>query len=136
MTVDTALLALLEAVPNLNVHDGYVSADKTTKVISVPLPYVVYYSSLGYDVDERQGGRPGGRAVPFRLGFVGATPEQTRAAGEKVRAALSRKRVTVDGKESGLIRLIDSDTVRRDDDYTRDGGLPLFYGADQYEVGI
>lgn len=136
MSVDPELIALLEAVPNLNVYDGHVTADETAKEISVPLPFVVYYSSLGYDVDERLGGRAGGRVTQFQVTYVGSTREQAQWAGEKARAALSRKRVTVSGTESSLIMLRDSATVRRDDDYTRPGGDPLFYGVDQYEVAL
>ncbi len=136
MTAHAAVLQLLQSVPNLRVHDGFVEVDEEEKVVHAQLPYAVLHTGLGRDVDERQGGRPGGRAVPIRVGFVGGTPAQALAVGERVRAALSRARVTVDGRESGLINLIDSDTLRRDDTYTRPGGEPLFYGADAYEVGI
>lgn len=127
---------MLKAVPNLRVHDGKVDVDEVKKIVMADLPYAVVYTGLGRDIDERQGGRPGGRAVPVRVGFVGGTQLQALATGERVRTALSRKQVTVNGRKSGLIHLIDSDTVRPDDAYTRPGGEPLFYGADVYEVGI
>lgn len=135
MTFDDALLALLRTDPVLNVHDGYVDADETQKIITVPLPYVVFFSGLGDDIDERLGGRVGGSAIPFQTTYVGGTPEQARWAGQKARAAVSRKRVVLSGRESGLIRLVVSSLIRREDTYTRPGGGPLFFGVDQYEVG-
>jgi len=136
MSADDELLTLLRAVTNLNVYDGYVDVDETAKVIAVDLPYVVFYAGLGDDIDERpNGGRSGGTAIPFQTTYVGGTREQARWTGVKARAALSRKRITINGKESGLIRLEAAATIRRDDDYTRPGGGPLFFGVDQYEVG-
>lgn len=136
MNPDDELLALLKAVPYLNVHDGDVETDEAEKVVMVPLPYVVFYSGLGYDIDERLGGRPGGRAVSFRVSYVGDSREQARAAGAKARAALSRKRVTVDGKPSGLIQHRDSDEIIPDPTYNRPGGGPLFRGVDVFEIGV
>jgi len=135
MSADDELLTLLRAVTNLNVHDGYVDADETAKVISVDLPYVVFYAGLGDDIDERMGGRAGGIVTDFQTTYVGGTREQARWAREKQRAALDRKRITVVGKESGLIKRQASSLIRRDDVYTRPGGGPLFYGIDQYSVG-
>jgi len=136
MTTDDALLALLRgALPATDVHDGYVDADEAAKVIAVHLPYVVFYAGLGDDIDERLGGRNGGTVTDFQTTYVGSTREQARWAREKARTALSRKRVTVDGRESGLIKRVASSVIRRDDDFTRPGGGPLFYGVDQYEVG-
>jgi len=134
MTFDDALLALLRTDPVLNVHDGYVDTDESQKVISVPLPYAVFFSGLGDDIDERLGGRVGGSAIPFQTTYVGGTREQARWAGQKARDAISRKRVTVGGRESGLIRLDASQKIVREDTYTRPGGGPLFYGVDQWEV--
>lgn len=132
VTVDDELLTLLRAVPNLNVYDGYVEADETAKVISVPLPYVAYFASTGYDNDERFCGNAGGRVVEFSLTGVGSTREQAMWALNKARTALSRKRI--DGR---LIRHDGSNvSVRRDDDYTRPGGGPLFYGIDGYTVAV
>ncbi len=136
MTAHSAVLAALEAVPNLNVYDGFVEVDETEKIVRVTLPYVVLRSGLGRDIDERQGGKPGGTAVPFQVEYVGETPEQTREAGRRARAVLSRKRVSVSGRQSGLMHIVDTDQVRREDVYTRPGGEPLFRGVDQYEVGI
>lgn len=150
MNPDEAILALLDASPVLflfdtaeggvgeagSVYDGSVEVDKAAKVISVPLPYIAYFSSLGYDHDERLGGRVGGRVKQFQLTGVGQTREQAGWVLERGREALSRKRPMVNSQPAGLILLRDSMQVRRDDEYTRPGGKPLFYGVEQYEVAI
>lgn len=132
MSTDADLLALLVAVPNLTVHDGYVDADETLKVISIPLPYVVFYSTPGRDNDDRQSGAVAGRVVEFSITAVGETREQAKWALDKARTALSRKRLN-----GNLIkRADDNQFVRRDDDYTRPGNLPIFYGVDRYAVAV
>lgn len=132
MTASDDILAILDAVPNLNVYDGYVDADETEKVISVPLPYVVYYSSPGYDDDERFTGNVYRRVHEFQLTGVGSTREQAQWALDKARAVLNRKKL--DGSQ--IRRSDDNQFVRRDDDYTRPGGGPLFFGVDRYGVAI
>ena len=128
MTTDADILTLL-AGADLNVHDGYINADETTKVISVSLPYVVFYSTPGYDNDLRFFGA-GGRVVEFQVTGVGATREQAKWALDKARDALNRQRLN----GSVIRRSDDNAMVRRDDDYTRPGGGPLFYGVDRYGV--
>jgi len=131
MTTDSDILALLEAA-DLNVHDGYIKADEAAKVISVALPYVVFYSSPGYDNDNRLGGVAAGRVVEFQITGVGATREQAKWALEKARTTLNRQRL-----DGAVIRRSDDNAlVRRDDDYTRPGGGPLFYGVDRYGVAV
>jgi hypothetical protein len=132
VSADDDVLALLEAVPNLNVHDGYVDVDETAMVISVPLPYVVFYSTPGYDRDDRQDGRVNGRVVEFQVTGVGGTREQAKWALDKARGALSRQRLG----DALIRRSDDNQYVRRDDDYTRPGGEPLFYGVDRYGVAV
>jgi hypothetical protein len=132
MNPDAELLSMLRAVPNLNVHDGFVDVDETAKVISVPLPYIVFYSTPGYDNDERYAGVVGGRVVEFQLTGVGESREQAKAALEKARTALSRERLG----RNRIRRSDDNMAVRRDDDYTRPGGGPLFYGVDRYAVAV
>lgn len=127
---DAALIALLIAVPNLNVYDGYVDADETLKVIAVPLPYVVFYSTPGYDNDPRFCGLVAGRVFEFSITGVAEDRNQAKWALEKARGALSRKRVN----GSLVIRAVDNPYVRRDDDFTTPGGAPLFYGIDRYSV--
>ena len=132
MSTDDDLIAMLEAVPNLNVHDGYVDADEAAKVISVTLPYVVFYSTPGYDNDARHCGGVGGRVVEFQITGVGGTREQAKWALDKARTVLSRQRLN----GNLIIRADDNPSVRRDDDYTRPGGLPLFYGIERYGVAV
>lgn len=132
MTTDDSLLALLNAVPNLNVYDGYVDVDPTSKVIDVPLPYVVFYSTPGYDNDERLCGGVAGRVVEFQITGIGGTREQAKWALDQARAALSRQRLAT----SLIQRLDDNAPVRREDAFTRPGGLPLFYGVDKYAVAV
>jgi hypothetical protein len=132
--VDAAVLAKLTAT-GLTVHDGRVETDDTGKVVLSPLPYVVFYSSLGRDGARRQGGNAR-RLVPFRLVFVGATREQAKWTGEKADAALTDRVVTVDGREHIVERFDNSGEVRRDDDVVRPDGGPLFYGSDQYGITV
>lgn len=136
MSASDAVLALLEAVPHLSVYDGIVPVDTAVKVVQVPLPYVVFSSGLGEDADERLGGRPGLRVTPFSVFYAGKSPEQARWAGDRARTAVSRKRITIAGRESGLIILRESSDMRRDDDYTGPGGEPLFYATDKYIVAV
>lgn len=130
MSTDDDVLALLAGVPFLTVYDGEVDVDEAAKVITVELPYVVFWSTPGYDNDERFSGDIGGRVVEFQLTGVGESREQAKWVLEQARTVLSRQRL---GR--GLIhRTADNQTVRRDDNYTRPGGGPLFYGVDRYAV--
>lgn len=144
MSADADLLAMLDASPSLvfvprgtpgvpnAVYDGYVDADETAKVIAMPLPYVVFYSTPGYDNDARQSGHVAGRVVEFSITAVGGTREQAKWMLDKARAVLSRKRLN----GNLIIRDDDNQYVRRDDDYTRPGGEPLFYGVDRYAAAV
>lgn len=144
MSADDDLLAMLDASPTLvlapfgkpgginAIYDGYVVADETAKVISVPLPYVVFYSPPGYDRDERQGGQVGGRVLRFTITGVGQDRTQAKFVLDKARAVLSRKFLG----SNLIIRDDDDQPVRREDTYTRPGNLPLFYGIDRYSVAV
>ncbi|MET1061742.1 MAG: hypothetical protein ABWX71_02505 [Aeromicrobium sp.] len=157
--VDEALFEMLEAagmwVPALHeededaapvnpdamlVHDGLVVADNTSNVVEYELPYAVYYSSLGDDPpseqNERLTGRRGRRSIFWSVTYVGADRNQAKWAGQKVRDALSGRRVVVAGHRSWLITVEESQRVRRDDDAIRPDGSPLFYGVDNYSVSI
>lgn len=132
MSADSDLLALLRGVTNLNVYDGYVNADDTLKVIAVPLPYVVFYSTPGYDNNKRMCGGVSGRVLEFTVTGVGGTVEQTKWALDKARTVLSRQRLN----GNLIIRDDSNDPVRREDTYSQPGGLPLFYGIDRYGVAV
>ncbi len=139
--VDTAVLALL-AGTGVDVNDGLVDADNSTNVVTYPVPYLVYASSIGDDNTEgseayRLCGPGQQRSVFFSVMYVGEDRNQAKWAGEKVRTALRRKRVTGTGiRSSGLIHLEESQRVRRDDDAIRPDGTPLFYGVDNYAVVV
>lgn len=131
MSFDSEVLTLLRAVPHLNVYDGPVPVDAENAVISVAMPYVVYWAAPGYERDIRFGGTSGGRVKDFQLTGVGETREQAEEALSRAYAAINRKRVN-----GQLIRLQSSAIIRKDDDFTRPGGLPIYYGADQYDVPV
>lgn len=128
MTVDEQLLALLESMTFI-VYDGYVEVDETDKVITAPLPHAVFYSSTGEDTSRRLSGHVGGRIIDFQIMSIGSTREQAKWAADKSRDTLDR--TPLNG--SRIIHQV-GQVIRRDDDYTRPGGGPLFYGVDQYAV--
>lgn len=135
---DATVLAVLDAIANLNVYDSHVTdSDPDTQVISAALPYVVFWG--GYDDDapgDSLAGTSGAHLTDFRITFVGETREQAKWAGELARTALNRKQITF-GARSRFVRCTDnSGYVTRDDTWTRPGGAPLFSGIDQYEVLI
>lgn len=144
MTADSDLLAMLEASPTLtvvveggtgganSVYQGYPAVDTTTKVINLPLPYLVYVTSPGYDRDERFSGSVRGRVLDFQLTGVGQTATQAKWVLEEARKVLNRKRLN-----GSLIKRTPGNLpARADDDYTRTGGLPIFSGVDKYKVAI
>lgn len=113
-----------------SVYDGLVEVDETEKVILVPLPYIVFLSSPGYDNNERFDGNVGGRVNEFQLTGVGSDRRQAKWVLDQARAVLSRKRIN----GALIIRSDDNQPVRRDDDFSAPGGAPLFYGVDRYAV--
>lgn len=128
MTVDSDFLALLEAIPNVNVWDGVVDADETTKVISVPLPFVLYEGKRTTPENVRAGGR-GERGNFPALKCAGETRDQADLLANKVEAAL-------DGAAMGkrTVSFFDRSEPIRDPRYTRTGGDPLFYTALRFTV--
>lgn len=134
--VDTALLARLKAVPGLHVHDGFVKVDNDSNVVTYPVPFVVFYSNVGDDHSPRLSGRNTRRSVFFSLTYVGLTREQSKWAGERARAALMDRRLTVPNHGVWLVDLQESQRVRRDDDALRPDGSPLFYGIDNYAISV
>lgn len=144
MTADADILAKLDASPTLvvvaegktgginSVYQGFPAVDTTAKVINLPLPYLVYVTSPGYDRDERFDGSVSGRILDFQLTGVGQSETQAKWVLDEARKVLSRKRLN-----GALIkRSDDNQFVRRDDDFTRTGGLPIFFGADRYSVAV
>jgi hypothetical protein len=133
--VDDVILATLEATA-VTIHDGLVDADNSTKEVTYDLPFAVYYSSVGDDDNRRLSGREGRRSVFFSITYVGLDRQQTKWAGEQIRAALQGQRLVIPGHRSWLVDLQESQRVRRDDDAIRPDGSPLFYGVDNYALSI
>ena len=121
MTVDADFLTLLRSAPSLNVWDGIVDADETTKVISVPLPFVLYEGKRTERTNERAGGRAERGNFPA-MKCVGETRVQADLLADKVEAWL-------DGKPLGnrTVQFFERRLPERDLRYTRPGGGPLFY---------
>jgi hypothetical protein len=114
------------------VYWGYLDVNETDKIIDVPLPYLVYNSSPGYDRDPRFSGSVTGSVLEFTLKGVGEDESQAKWVLAEGRKMLNRRRV-----EGALIkRTLDNQQVRRDDDYTRPGGDPLFSVLEKYTVPI
>lgn len=113
-----------------SVYDGLVEVDETEKVILVPLPYIVFWSTPGYDNNGRFCGQVGDRVNEFQLTGVGEDRRQAKWVLDQARSVLSRKRIN-----GNLIKRSDDNLqVRREDEFTRPGGEPLFYGVDRYAV--
>lgn len=125
----------------LVVHDGLVTADKSTNIVTYEVPYLVFYSSLGDDPPDAENnmrliGRRGRRSVFFTMHYVGLDRRQAKWAGQAARDALAGSRLTVSGHRVWLTGVEESQRVRRDDDAIRPDGSPLFYGVDNYSVSI
>ena len=137
--VDDAVLARVGG-QGFNVHDGYFDARPPGElvVVSIPLPYAVFYSSVGDDDEEtrRLCARAPRESVFFTFTYVGADRNQTKWAGERLWARMKRWRPDVEGQVCEVVQRLESQRVRRDDDAIRPDGSPLFYGVDNYAVGV
>jgi hypothetical protein len=133
--VDDAVMARLTAV-GLDVMDGYVPTKDDGKTVEYPLPFVVYYGAPGVPSTMRLTGRRQQNNVGFMVTCVGIDRNQTKWAQEKARGALDGRRLVVPGHKAGLITLLTSPWVWRDDDMIRPDGKPLFYSRDTYEVPV
>lgn len=137
--VDDAVLARLAAVP-FAVRDGFFDArpEGGAVVVTYALPYAVYYSSIGDDDEDtrRLSAHIPRESVFFSITYVGLDRRQTKAAGERIRAQLRRWRPTVVGYRAEVVQLLESQRIRRDDEAIRPDGSPLFYGVDNYAVGV
>lgn len=120
----------------VHIHDGLVTTDTTSNVVTYKLPYGAYYSSIGDDDGPRLTGRKRRRSVFFSITYVGEDRNQAKWAGEKIRAALQGKRLVITGHRTWLCSVEESQRVRRDDDAIRPDGSPLFYGVDNYSLPI
>lgn len=125
----------------VTIHDGLFDArpDSGLVVVSYPLPYAVFYSSVGDD-DEVNAQRLSADitrdSVFFSFTYVGLDRNQAKWAGERIRAQMKRWRPTVAGYRTEIVRRLESQRVRIDDEAVRPDGSPLFYGVDNYAVGV
>lgn len=110
--------------------------DKVT--VTYPVPFATYSSSVGDDDNRRLSGRRGRRSVFFSFVYVGETREQTKAAGELLRAKLERHRPVLTEYRCWPISLLTggSQRIRRDDAVMRPDGSPLYYGIDDFAVSL
>lgn len=133
--VDDVLLTVLAGMP-FTVYDGLMETTRTDNVVTYPMPYAVYYSSIGVDDNPRLSGRDGRRSVFFSITYVGLDRNQTKWAGEGIRGVLHKRRIVVPGHRTWLCKCEESQRVRRDDEAVRTDGSPLFYGVDNYALSI
>lgn len=136
-----ALGGLIGGDPNLPLWDEMTSIDPFTPgkvTVTYDVPFATYASAIGDDDPEtaRLSGRRMRLSVPFYLTYVGATRDQAKAAGERLRLKLVRTRLSIDDVRVWPITLEESQRVRRDDNVMRPDGSPLYYGIDQYAVSI
>lgn len=107
------------------------------RVITEPVPFAVFYGSLGYDDrGEHRNGYPSRRSVYWSVIYVGLSRDQALWVGERQREALRGKALIVPGHKSWRVSVESSQVVRRDDDAIRPDGKPLFYGTDEYAASI
>lgn len=144
IAVDDVVLAVLRGT-DIDVYDGQpvttplTTADITAggrRTVPYPVPYLVYYSTIGDMAKRRLNGRRTRQAVYFSVTFVGLDRHQTKWAGEKARAVLEGQRLDIPGHKSWLCDLELSTRIFRDDDAIRPDGSPLFYGRDDYALSV
>jgi len=134
--VDEAVITVLKGA-GLAVMDSFVPTDnENSKIVTYPLPFVVYYGALGVPSKPRLTGRRQQTVVGFMVTYVGIDRNQAKWEGEKARAVLEGRRLVIPGHKSGLVTLLTSPWVWRDDDMIRPDGKPIFYGRDTYEVPV
>lgn len=136
--VDDVVMAAIRAA-GVTLEDGFFRAPAEPGVpvrIDTPLPYAVYYSSIGDEHNPRLDGRRRRGSVFFSVTYVGIDRNQTKAAGERIRRAISGVRFAVSGHRTWPVQLQQSQRVRRDDGAVNPEGHPLFYGVDDYDLSL
>jgi hypothetical protein len=123
------------------IYDSQTSIDPMTVdkvVVTYPVPFATYSSSIGDDDLRRLSGLRVRRSVFFSFTYVGETRTQCKWAGEALRLKLEMHRPVLTGHRCWPIQLLvgGSQRVRRDDAVMRPDGSPLFYGIDDYAVSI
>jgi hypothetical protein len=107
-------------------------------VVSYPVPFATYTSSIGADDNPRLTGRKMRRSVFFIFTYVGITMTQAKAAGERIRDELEHHRPVIPGHRAWPIagEIDGSDRIRADYNVLRPDGSALYYGIDRYAVSI
>ena len=117
-----AVLARVEASP-LRAHDAQPS--------NPAYPYVVVYADAGPRSSDREADVRVHVALSWQTTVVGVSPEQCRAAVDRLSDALTDWRPTVAGRACSKVTHEGSQPVRKDDE------LPdrtLFIATDQWRV--
>jgi hypothetical protein len=130
----------LSSLP-FSIYDSQTQIDPMTPdkvVLTYPVPFATYSSSIGDDDNRRLNAAQARRSVFFSFVYVGETRTQAKWAGELLRARLKNHRPVLLGHNSWPISILTggSQRVRRDDAVMRPDGSPLFYGIDDYAVSI
>lgn len=135
--VDEAVLARL-VIPGVTVVDGFGDFRPDTNVVTIPVPYVVFTSSTGDDDEatRRLSAHIPRTSVFFSVTYVGLDRHQCKAVGEAVWALLRRWRPVIENYGCEIVQRLESQRIRRDDEATTQDGFPLFYGVDNYAVGV
>lgn len=131
---DEILALLATGVDPLNVHDSLVPTDDTDKVVSVPLPLVVFIPA---DAEPRRGrscGSISSEVYQFDVRYAGVTREQAEAARDRSRVRLEGKRPQHTGTRNNPISRVATLPIDRDSTYHTPGGHRLLFGVDQYTV--
>lgn len=134
MSVLAEVIAILEAVPYLNVHDGHVTdSDGDTKTVSAPLPYVVLQGRVTEPVEPSLTGVSTTRIAGFDVRFTGRDRTQAEWAADKARTALRDARLTsVAG--APIVRWLETIEPADDPTWNRPDGGPLFVGTERFQL--
>lgn len=114
-----AVVALLNASPNVVVHDGIVPNNAA-------LPYVVVFADQGAADPTSLAYASDWRTFHLHTTCVGSTQLQVRALAERVDAALLDQRPTVAGRSVAPLRKALTQPVRQDTDVDP----PVLFAAD------
>jgi hypothetical protein len=128
------VLALLRGGVPWDVWDGHVDdSDPADKVITAELPYLVHYDTPGYPVGIRLGGSRR-RTAQFMINAVGETADQARLVSGRADTLLHSTQLVIEGRTRRVWRTDDDPFIRRDDDWNRPDGGPLFVASQRYAL--
>lgn len=116
-----AILAALRADPLLEVYDSAVPPNPD-------LPYVVFWAAADRRSSDRATRVQWNADLFWQTTCVGGSPEQARAAQERVHDRLLDLRLQVAGRTTAPVQHLASPVMTRDDSLP----TPLFVGVDQW----